>query len=217
MIVAGVLAEVWLDRSANCFGKEHDAMTDMSMTMGMNVQMQMKASPALIALNNMLILSTLELQQMIQQEIEDNPALELLESEEVLCQRCGRQLSGPTCISCLQEDMRMMESEREDYSLPIDDEEFDPLMLVAAPPMLSESLLRDLHASCRARTISSPIIWSAASTSRAISILRSRKSPIPCRSMSSVLSRYFISSRKSLRSASVRVMFPSVCCCSSIA
>ena len=122
-------------------------MTDMSMTMGMNVQMQMKASPALIALNNMLILSTLELQQMIQHEIEDNPALELLESEEVLCQRCGRQLSGPTCISCLQEDMRMMESEREDYSLQLDEEEFDPLMLVAAPPMLSESLLRDLHAS----------------------------------------------------------------------
>ncbi len=122
-------------------------MTDMSMTMGMNAQMQMKASPALIALNNMLILSTLELQQMIQQEIEDNPALELLESEEVLCQRCGRQLSGPTCISCLQEDLRMMESEREDYSLPLDDEDFDPLMLVAAPPTLSESLLRDLRAS----------------------------------------------------------------------
>ena len=122
-------------------------MTDMSMMMGMNVQMQMKASPALIALNNMLILSTLELQQMIQHEIEDNPALELLESEEVLCQRCGRQLSGPTCISCLQEDMRMMESEREDYSLQLDEEEFDPLMLVAAPPMLSESLMRDLHAS----------------------------------------------------------------------
>ena len=120
---------------------------DMSMTMGMAPQMQMKASPALIALNNMLILSTLELQQAIQQEIEENPALELMESEELLCQRCGRQLSGPTCIHCLQEDMRMMESEREDYTLMVDDEEFDPLMLVAAPPTLSENLVRDLHAS----------------------------------------------------------------------
>ncbi len=122
-------------------------MTDMSMAMGMQVQMQMKASPALIALNNMLILSTLELQQMIQQELEENPALELMESEESLCQRCGRPLSGPTCIYCLQEDMRVMESEREDYTLMVEDDEFDPLMLVATPPTLSENLHRDLHAS----------------------------------------------------------------------
>lgn len=122
-------------------------MTDMQMSMGMAVQMQMKASPALIALNNMLILSTLELQQMIQQEIEDNPALELIESDEVLCQRCGRQLSGTTCMYCLQEDLRMMESEREDFSVVLDDDEFDPLMLIAAPLMMSESLLRDVHAS----------------------------------------------------------------------
>ncbi len=122
-------------------------MADMSMAMGMQVQMQMKASPALIALNNMLILSTLELQQMIQQELEENPALELMESEEALCQRCGRALSGPTCMYCLQEDMRVMESEREDYTLMLEDDEFDPLMLVATPPTLSENLFRDLHAS----------------------------------------------------------------------
>lgn len=124
-------------------------MSDMSMQMGMGMsaQMQMRASPALIALNNMLILSTLELQQAIQEELEDNPALEMVESEEMLCQRCGRQLSGPTCIHCLQEDMRMMDSEREDYTQMVEDEEFDPLMLVAAPPTLSENLVRDMHAS----------------------------------------------------------------------
>src|SRR5215210_2616353 len=109
-----------------------DMQMNMSMSMGMVAQMQMKASPALIALNNMLILLTLELQQLIQQEIEENPALELVESEESLCQRCGRQLSGSTCIACLQEDLRVMEAEREDFSLPGDDDEFDPLMLVAA-------------------------------------------------------------------------------------
>jgi RNA polymerase sigma-54 factor len=129
--------------------KERDSMTDMQMQMGfgMTPQMQMKASPALIALNNMLILSTLDLQQAIQDELEENPALEMVESEEVLCPRCGRQLSGPTCINCLQEDMRIMDSEREDYTLVVDDDEFDPLMLVAAPPSLGESLVRDLHAS----------------------------------------------------------------------
>lgn len=122
-------------------------MTDMSMMMGMQPQMQMKASPALIALNNMLILSTHELQQAIQQELEENPALELMESEEVLCQRCGRPLAGSTCIHCLQEDLRMMDSERDDYTLTTDDDEFDPLMLVAAPPTLSDGLQRDLRAS----------------------------------------------------------------------
>lgn len=122
-------------------------MMDMSMGMQMAPQMQMKASPALIALNNMLILSTLELQQMIQQELEENPALEMNEAEEEICQRCGRPFSGTTCIFCLQEDMRTLEADRDDYTGPIEDDEFDPLMLVAAPPSLGESLIRDLRAS----------------------------------------------------------------------
>jgi RNA polymerase sigma-54 factor len=123
-------------------------MMDMSMDMSMTPQMQMKASPALIALNNMLILSTMELQHMIQQEIEENPALELNEADEESCPRCGRPFSGSTCMLCLQEDMRTLESERDDYTGPSgDDEEFDPLLLVAMPASLSEMLLRDLHAS----------------------------------------------------------------------
>jgi len=122
-------------------------MMDMSMGMQMAPQMQMKASPALIALNNMLILSTLELQQMIQQELEENPALELNEAEEELCQRCGRPFSGTTCMFCLQEDMRTMDADRDDYTGPNEDDDFDPLMLVAAPPSMGESLLRDLRAS----------------------------------------------------------------------
>lgn len=121
-------------------------MMDMSMGMQMTPQMQMKASPALIALNNMLIMSTLDLQQMIQQELEENPALELNEAED-LCQRCGRPFSGSTCMFCLQEDMRTMEADRDDYTGPMEDDEFDPLMLVAAPPSMAESLIRDLRAS----------------------------------------------------------------------
>lgn len=121
---------------------------DMSMDMSMAPQMQMKASPALIALNNMLILSTMELQHMIQQEIEENPALELNEAEEEHCPRCGRPFSGGTCMFCLQEDMRTLEAERDDYTGPsMEDEDFDPLLLVAMPASLSETLLRDLHAS----------------------------------------------------------------------
>lgn len=119
----------------------------MDMTMGMNLlpQQQMKASPALIALNNMLVLSTLELQQLIQQELEENPALEQLENEETLCGRCGRPLSGATCIYCLHEDLKLAEAEREDASISATDDEFDPLLAIAAPISLQETVQRDLH------------------------------------------------------------------------
>src|SRR5918911_1829336 len=120
-------------------------MMDMTMGMGMLPQQQMKASPALIALNSMLVLSTLELQQLVQNELEENPALEQVESEESLCSRCGRPLSGATCIYCLHEDMRLAEAERDDSSALPSDDEFDPLLMIAAPVSLHESLQRDLN------------------------------------------------------------------------
>jgi len=119
-------------------------MMDMSMGMDLLPQQQMRASPALIALNNMLVLSTLELQQLVQQELEENPALEQIENEDALCSRCGRPLSGATCIYCLHEDLKLAEAERDDASMPSDDE-FDPLLAIAAPMSLQENLQRDLH------------------------------------------------------------------------
>jgi RNA polymerase sigma-54 factor len=97
-------------------------MIDMTMGMGLLPQQQMKASPALIALNNMLVLSSLELQQLVQQELEENPALDQVESDESLCSRCGRPLSGATCIYCLHEDMKLAEAERDDASGPPPDD-----------------------------------------------------------------------------------------------
>ncbi len=120
-------------------------MMDMSMGMNLLPQQQMKASPALIALNNMLVLSTQELQQLVQTELADNPALEQAESDEALCSRCGRPLSGATCIYCLHEDMKLAEAERDDSSAAPSDDEFDPLLAIAAPSTLRESLERDLH------------------------------------------------------------------------
>lgn len=118
---------------------------DMSQGMHLMPQMQMKASPALIALNRMLVLSTQELQQLVQQELEQNPALEQMESDEALCSRCKRPLTGSTCVYCLQEDLKLADAERNDASGVLDSDEFDPLMLVAAPTSLPELLLRDLH------------------------------------------------------------------------
>lgn len=120
-------------------------MMDMSQGMYLMPQMQMKASPALIALNRMLVLSTQELQQLVQEELEQNPALEQVESDEALCSRCKRPLNGSTCMYCLQEDLQLADLDRTDSSGVVDNEEFDPLMLVAAPTSLPELLLRDLH------------------------------------------------------------------------
>ncbi|HJZ46300.1 MAG TPA: RNA polymerase factor sigma-54 [Roseiflexaceae bacterium] len=122
-------------------------MMDMSMGMNLLPQQQMKASPALIALNNMLVLSTQDLQQLVQAELAENPALDQVESEESLCSRCGRPLSGATCIYCLHEDLKLAEAERDDASTPAADDEFDPLLAVAAPTSLHEAVRRDLHVS----------------------------------------------------------------------
>lgn len=67
-------------------------MTYMAMGMGIQQQQQMKASPALITLNAMLVLSTAELQQMVQRELEENPALEQIDSVDSACHSCGRPL-----------------------------------------------------------------------------------------------------------------------------
>jgi RNA polymerase sigma-54 factor len=122
-------------------------MMDMSMGMNLLPQQQMKASPALIALNNMLVLSTQDLQQLVQTELEENPALDQVESEEALCSRCGRPLSGATCIYCLHEDLKLAESERDDAAAAPTEDDFDPLLAVAAPTSLHEAVLRDLHVS----------------------------------------------------------------------
>lgn len=119
-------------------------MMDMSMGMELLPQQQMKASPALIALNSMLVLSSIELQQLVQRELEENPALDQVETNESTCPTCGRPLSGTTCMYCLHEEYKLREAERDDMS-GMTDEEFDPLMTVAAPISLRESLQRDLH------------------------------------------------------------------------
>lgn len=118
----------------------------MNVSMGMELlpQQQIKASPALIALNNMLVLSSLELQQLVQNELEENPALEQIENADPVCETCGRPLTEGLCLNCLHEGLRLTEG---DGGLPTEpsSDEFDPLLTVAAPVSLYENLQRDLH------------------------------------------------------------------------
>ncbi|MCU0492993.1 MAG: RNA polymerase factor sigma-54 [Chloroflexaceae bacterium] len=120
-------------------------MVHMGMGMDLLPQQQMKASPALIALNNMLVLSTTELQELVQRELEENPALDQAEnSSDGLCETCGRPLTEGICLACLHDGIRLSDGDS-GQRLSNPDDEFDPLLAVAAPISLQETLQRDLH------------------------------------------------------------------------
>jgi RNA polymerase sigma-54 factor len=105
-----------------------------------------------VAANYILELSSLELQQAINRELTDNPALELLDMPT--CHACGGELHGSICPRCIQRQ------KRDDYppdpdglasrdpayrdTGPTRDDDFDPLTLVASEETLAEKLLRDL-------------------------------------------------------------------------
>jgi RNA polymerase sigma-54 factor len=123
-------------------------MLGMNMNMSVDFEQQQTArlTPALIALNNMLVLSTADLQQLLEQELAENPALDTVEMEEAACPVCGHRLFGQVCLVCSNNELR-------DYNLTAPseqgggDDEYDPLLLVAAPMQLQEALHRDLRAS----------------------------------------------------------------------
>ncbi|GAB4129222.1 MAG: RNA polymerase factor sigma-54 [Roseiflexaceae bacterium] len=109
---------------------------DLSMT----PEMGMRATPALLNLAHLLALPTLELSQAIQQELAENPALEEAETQEESCPRCGGPLLDQICLRCAHDTTGEGDLSREP-------DEFDPLLVVAAPRNISEILLADLRAS----------------------------------------------------------------------
>src|SRR5215211_2118920 len=117
----------------------------------------MKVSPRLVAANYILELSSQELQQQINTELSENPALELVEIPT--CRVCGTELQGSICPRCIQRQKVGSsssygpENQNSDYgdtndsrSRAPDDEEFDPLTRVASEQTLAEKLLMDMGA-----------------------------------------------------------------------
>jgi RNA polymerase sigma-54 factor len=117
----------------------------------------LKVSPRLVAANYILELSSQELQQQIATELNDNPALELVEIPT--CRVCGTELQGSICPRCIQ---RQKGSSASTYTADSrgygydegnearnrgpDDEDFDPLTRVASEQTLAEKLLMDMGA-----------------------------------------------------------------------
>src|SRR4051812_15583076 len=66
----------------------------------MSAEQTMRVSPTLIMVNQLLALSSMELQHLVRTEIEQNPALESIES--TTCTSCGAGTTGQYCPVCMQ-------------------------------------------------------------------------------------------------------------------
>jgi RNA polymerase sigma-54 factor len=129
----------------------------MSMDMNQMIlpQQAMRASPQLVAANHILALSSIELQQLINKELDENPALEM--EEMPTCPICGRPLPpSNVCLNCMPSE-QLKPSDRSDYfdegptwqpaaGSGTDDEEFDPTTRIPAQMSLAEHLMLSLQA-----------------------------------------------------------------------
>jgi RNA polymerase sigma-54 factor len=119
-----------------------DALGEVLMfEMHMVPEMGMRVTPALLNLAQILALPSMDLHQLVRQELGENPALEEIESAIEPCARCGRPLVEGICLACATADPF---AERLATAGP---EEVDPLLFVSSPQSLSEVLLADLRAS----------------------------------------------------------------------
>lgn len=107
--------------------------------------------PQLVIANRILLYNSAELEQLLDEELSENPALEA--TEVIRCPRCGAVLSGHErrfCARCnrLMGDLQPLPWERPSVatsSLGEEDEWGDPITRVAAPMPLSEYLLWQLR------------------------------------------------------------------------
>ncbi|MGI8824494.1 MAG: RNA polymerase factor sigma-54 [Chloroflexota bacterium] len=123
----------------------------MELSQDVQQEMQVRVSPRLIAANHILEMSSQELQSTISREIEENPALDMLDI--TVCPTCGQPVEGETCPRCSRrQDDSSIPDPTEQYLENLAwsgqslgrDEEFDPLTLVAAQVTLEEKLLADM-------------------------------------------------------------------------
>lgn len=113
-------------------------------------RMVQKIDPRMIMANSMLQLSSMELQQLVEQELSDNPALEV--EEELVCPRCNASMEGYRCRNCGYSLRDATDPVPEvlayDYGSggSFEDEEYDPFARVEAVVTLQEHLRLQLRA-----------------------------------------------------------------------
>jgi RNA polymerase sigma-54 factor len=111
-------------------------------------QQQLKVTPKQIAANYILQLSSLELQDVINQELQENPALDLDEVQN--CPLCGQTLTGRVCLNCFGIGNRAYTKGDDLDTEPLEgtslmqrdeeDDELDPIVRAEAEQTLAEYL-----------------------------------------------------------------------------
>src|SRR5437868_3478517 len=88
----------------------------MDLSLDMTQEQTIKVSPTLIAVNQILALSSQELQAAIKQEAEENPAFEIIEHQT--CNVCGEVLNHGICVNCSRRGLKSdgRQSTTDDYS-----------------------------------------------------------------------------------------------------
>ncbi len=116
----------------------------MEQSYELGVAFEQHPSPTLLAYTRLLELPAWQLEQTIQFEVSQNPALEL--SEQDICKRCGSVRENGICFFCLE---RMQDYSRDSfptsYKSDSDDEDFDMFAIVAAPRSMADVLLEDVR------------------------------------------------------------------------
>ncbi|TME27639.1 MAG: RNA polymerase factor sigma-54 [Chloroflexi bacterium] len=111
-------------------------------------QQQLKVTPKQIAANYILQLSSLELQDVINQELQENPALDL--DEVQVCPLCGQPLTGRVCLNCFGVGKTPYKGGDDGETEPLEgtslmqrdeeEDELDPIVRAEAEQTLAEYL-----------------------------------------------------------------------------
>jgi RNA polymerase sigma-54 factor len=111
-------------------------------------QQQLKVTPKQIAANYILQLSSLELQDVINQELQENPALDLEEVQA--CPLCGQPLAGRVCLNCFGTGKGPYKGSEDLETEPLEgtslmqrdeeEDELDPIVRAEAEQTLAEYL-----------------------------------------------------------------------------
>ena len=126
----------------------------MSIELNQQLQpaLQAKVTPKQIAANYILQMSSVELQEAISQELDENPALEMQELPS--CPICGSPVTGNYCTECMPRKAAgdgaaaAVDDLPADVQQPLRDEpdDLDPIARAEAEFTLDEHLLWNLHA-----------------------------------------------------------------------
>jgi RNA polymerase sigma-54 factor len=101
----------------------------------------------IIVTTNLLTLNNVELEEQVEAELAENPALERVDSQR--CSRCGAIIENPPCPHCMKEllaghMLHVESSPRQRNSGGSWDDDYDPMQALAQPTRLADHILSQL-------------------------------------------------------------------------